>query len=175
MMFTQHIDTNTALRPITLKDAHAFFNIVQSCRAYLNQWVPWATVDTLKDMQFLIQNRISQTNHLGQQFCMLYKYQVVGWIGFTHLNWQEKSIEIEYWIGQSFQGHGTTTKCCAYLTQYAFNFLDINKVIICTAEANTKSQNIPLHLGFLKERILPNADTLHGHLINLVLFSKEKP
>lgn len=158
-------------------DAPAFFAIVQSCRDYLDEWVPWAgAIKSTQEMRKLIRARIGQTDRTdgrGPQFCMLERGIVVGWIGYTHLDRNSSSIEIEYWIGQEFQGRGTVTKCCRYLVDYAFGHLALERVVICTAEENTHSMRIPLKLGFRREKVLEKADRIHGREINLVLFSKD--
>mgnify|MGYP002642007839 CR=1 FL=1 len=123
-------------------------------------------------MRKLIRARTNQIAGRGPQFCMLERGKVVGWIGYTHLEQDNASIEIEYWIGQAFQGRGTVTKCCRYLVDYAFDHLALERVVICTAEENTHSMRIPLKLGFRREKVLEKADRIHGREINLVLFSK---
>lgn len=174
-MFTECIDSITGLRPLTVRDAAAFYEIVQSCRPYVNEWVPWAGgVGSIAEMRQIIQARISQADGRGPQFCMLEQDQVVGWVGYAHLDWEARTLEIEYWIGQAFQGRGTTTKCCRFLTQYAFDHLEVERVYICTAEGNDKSMRIPLRLGFKRETILVGADRIHGRDINLVLFSLDR-
>lgn len=171
-MFTEQVDGTTGLRPITVLDAPAFFHLVESCRDYLNEWVPWAGgVGSVEEMKTLIQSRISQAGPRGPQFCMLGQNQIVGWVGYTSLDWEARSVEIEYWIGHQFQGRGTTTKCCGLLIAYAFEHLGLERVVICTAEQNTRSMRIPVRLGFAREAVLEKADRIHGQEINLVCFA----
>lgn len=171
--FAERIDDETELRPIAVGDAPALFAVVESCRSYLDEWIPWVgAIRSPREMGELIRARILQSDGRGPQFCMLDRGVVVGWIGYTHLDWDASSVEIEYWIGQAFQGRGTVTKCCRYLTDYAFDQLALERVIICTAEENTYSMRIPLKLGFRREKVLEKADRIHGREINLVLFSK---
>jgi ribosomal-protein-serine acetyltransferase len=86
------------------------------------------------------------------------------------LDWDNRSTEIGYWLGASFQSKGLVTKSCRALIDYAFNELNLNRIEIRCGVENKKSRKIPEKLGFREEGIIRQAEWLHNHFIDLVIY-----
>jgi len=77
----------------------------------------------------------------------------VGSIGFTILDFDEqrKKAELGYFIHEKYWGIGYTSEAVKAVIQYAFDTLDLHKLVTgCNAE-NLNSEKIMLKHGFQKE------------------------
>jgi ribosomal-protein-serine acetyltransferase len=102
--------------------------------------------------------------------CIWYRGEIAGQIGYNYFDWNDRRTEIGYWLGASFQGKGLITKSCRVLINYAFNELNLNRVEIRCGVENKKSRKIPENLGFREEGIVRQAEWLHDHFIDLVIY-----
>jgi ribosomal-protein-serine acetyltransferase len=85
------------------------------------------------------------------QLGIWYQNRLVGCIGYPHLDWANRKVEIGYWIDASMQGKGLGTRVCRALVTYAFDQYRLNKVEILCATGNTRSRAIPERPGFIQE------------------------
>jgi ribosomal-protein-serine acetyltransferase len=83
-------------------------------------------------------------------------------IGTHKLDLLNRSGEVGYWLGKSFQGKGIMTAACRAVVTHLLNNLDLNRVTIHCAKANDKSSAIPRRLGFAEEGLAREAHLLHG-------------
>ena len=78
---------------------------------------------------------------------------------------------IGYWLGEEFQGQGTMTRRCALLTDHALAVWELNRVEIRAASENRRSRAIPERLDFREEGILPEAESVGGRLLDMIIYS----
>jgi ribosomal-protein-serine acetyltransferase len=81
---------------------------------------------------------------------------------------------VGYWIGEQFQNRGIITRSCRALIQHAFDELEINRMEICAAVGNNRSQAIPIRLGFAREGIRVHGERLYDRYVDLVVFGLTK-
>ncbi len=89
---------------------------------------------------------------------------------YNYLDWNNRKTEIGFWLGESFQGKGLVTKSCGVMIDYAFNELKLNRVEMRCGVENTKSRKIPAKLGFREEGIIRQAERLHDHFVDFVIY-----
>lgn len=166
------IDDQTELRALILEDAAPLFALVERNRAYLRAWLPWLDMTrTLEDEEAFIRGLQAHYPENGAITCGIwYKGEIAGTIGYHSMDWLNQKVEIGYWLGESFQGHGLITKSCHALVNYAFKNLHLNKVEIRCALDNTRSRAVPERLGFRQEGISRHAEWLYDHFVDLVLY-----
>ena len=156
------VDKAIALKLLQPKDACRLFDLVHKNRHYLRQWLPW--VDAVKqprDPTALIHSanqrwQAKEALTLG----IWYHQQLVGVIGFHAFDWEHSTSTIGYWLDESQQGQGIVTKACQALINVAFQQLGLTSLAIHCATENYKSQAIPLRLGFVWHKTIPNKEWL---------------
>jgi ribosomal-protein-serine acetyltransferase len=108
--------------------------------------------------------------NLGFQCGIWFRGEFSGIIGYHGFDWMNRSVEIGYWLGEKFQGHGIMTKSCRTLVDYAFFEYNLNRVQIRCAIGNKKSIAIIERLGFIKEGCTRQAELLYDHYVDLFVY-----
>jgi ribosomal-protein-serine acetyltransferase len=162
-MFTCKIDEKVSLKLVDLRDRDAIFQLTDSSREYLREWLPWVDFTTKPEdtEQFIKSSLKSFAENKSLTSVILYEGKAVGIAGFNKLDWQNKTAKIGYWLGEGYQGKGIMTKTVKALTSYAIKDLKMNKVEIWAGVENKKSRSIPERLGFVKEGVIRQAEWLN--------------
>ena len=92
-------------------------------------------------------------------------------VGYHPIDWPNRSVEIGYWIAADFQGRGLVTRASHFLVDYAFNQLELNRVVIRCAEGNSRSAVIPKRLGFTQEGVFRQQQAHYNQFVDLIVFS----
>lgn len=171
-MFLHKIDEDLSLKLIDLRDAEGVFELTNSSREYLREWLPWLDFTTkLEDTKAFINNSLKRfPENESLSTVILFKGEIVGIAGYNEINGSNKTAYIGYWLGEGFQGNGIMTKVANALTEYAFAELKLNKVEIRAAVENTKSRSIPERLGFVNEGSIRQAEWLYDHYVDHVVY-----
>lgn len=171
-MFEFVVDDEVKLKLLDLRYAEQLYELTDSCRSYLRQWLPW--VDGTKNIEdtkaFIEMTKKQFASNNGFQAAIFYKGNIAGVTGFHSLNWAHRTTSIGYWLGESCQGNGIMTRSCKAFVDYAFGELNLNRVEIRCAENNFKSRAIPERLGFAKEGMIREAEWLYDHCVDHVVY-----
>ena len=161
------------LRTLTANDAPALFRSVEDNREYLREWLPWLDVslDEEDSAEFIARISDQQRNNMGFQCGMFWNGNFVGMCGYHPIDRSNNSVVIGYWLAESMTGRGIVTRCVEFLTTYAFDNLNINKVCIPVAEGNAASRAVPERLNFVNEGIERAAEFLYCRYVNHVRYS----
>ncbi|MGG4041278.1 GNAT family N-acetyltransferase [Bacillus smithii] len=167
------IDDQTYLKLVEEQDAEPLFNLTDSCRTYLREWLPWvdstkAVEDTISFIE-LSKKKFASKN--GMDAGIWYNGQLAGIIGLHFIDWSNKKTSIGYWLGEPFQGRGLMTKACIAMIHHIFNDLHLNRVEIRCAVLNSKSRAIPERLGFSQEGTIREAEWLYDHFVDHIVYS----
>ncbi|WP_439881806.1 GNAT family N-acetyltransferase [Pontibacter sp. MBLB2868] len=140
------------LREIAVTDAPAIFNLIDSNRTYLREWLPFVDYTlAVSDTESYIKS--AQASYSDLVFVIIYQQKHVGVIGYKGIDLINQKLEIGYWLAERQQGKGIVTRCCKALIRYAFEQMKMNRVQLKVALDNQKSKKIPLRLGFKTEGI----------------------
>jgi ribosomal-protein-serine acetyltransferase len=171
-VFCLSIDDETQLRLLEERYAEEYFALIERNRAYLQEWMPWAAYEgSLEETKaYMKQTLLQFANNEGLETGIWYQNGPVGAIGYPHLDWANRKVEIGYWIDASMQGKGLVSKACRALVTYAFDQYHLNKVEIHCATGNTRSRAIPERLGFTQEGIIRQAERFADHYNDLVIY-----
>jgi ribosomal-protein-serine acetyltransferase len=166
------IDEEIELRLHEEQYAEEYFALIERNRAYLREWMSWAAdAGSLAETKaYMKQTLLQFANKEELQLGIWYQNRLVGCIGYPHLDWANRKVEIGYWIDASMQGKGLVTKVCRALVTYAFDQYHLNKVEILCATGNTRSRAIPERLGFTQEGIIRQGERFHDHYNDLVIY-----
>ena len=147
------VDDDILLKNLEPDNADSLFALIDSNRLYLRRWLPWVdTNTTIENSKLFILSTMEQNKlNLGFQCGIWFRGVLAGIIGFHGIDWMNRNVEIGYWLGEEFQGHGIITKACRILVDYAFSGYKLNRVQIRSAAGNKKSIAIIERLGFIKE------------------------
>ncbi|MEC1376627.1 GNAT family protein [Heyndrickxia oleronia] len=171
-MFIHKINDDLALKLIELKDSNRVFELTDTSRNYLREWLPWLDTTTkLEDtIGFINMCLKGFSENRSINTVILFKGNIVGVAGFNNINWSNKTAQIGYWLGEEYQGFGIMTRVAEALTEYAFKELALNKVEIRVAVGNKKSRSIPERLGFIDEGCIRQAEWLYDHYVDHVVY-----
>jgi len=171
-MFEFVVDDAVVLRLLEPRDAEQLFELTDSSRSYLREWLPW--VDGTKNAEdtksFIEMTKKQFASNNGFQAGIWYKGNLAGVIGFHGMNGANRSTSIGYWLGERYQGSGVMTKSCKALIEYAFRELKLNRVEIRCAEKNLRSRAIPERLGFINEGMIRETEWLYDHFVDHVVY-----
>lgn len=167
------IDNDLAIELITTSHLDEFTAVVNENRAYLREWL--IGLDQLKndsDFRKFIELAV-ELNHKGQDYyCVILEHgKIIGRIGLYKIDRENQSASIVYWVAESSQGRGITTRACQAMMDYAFDELALNRVEIRCAAENARSSAIPKRLGFQREGIVRQGELLNGVYIDLYQYS----
>ncbi|MFD2247067.1 GNAT family N-acetyltransferase [Pontibacter ruber] len=166
------IAPNLYLRQAGIADAPAVFNLINTHRNYLRQWLPFIDQSqSVKDTEHFLRSVTAPGNRSDLVFAILYEEEVVGIIGYKQIDYVNQKLEIGYWLGEPYQGKGIMLRSCAALVRHAFNSMNMNRVQINVGVGNEKSSNIPKKLGFVFEGIERDGELLHGRFHDLENYS----
>lgn len=171
-MFKIVVDKDTELRLLDAAHAGHLFELTDSCRPYLREWLPWLDGTTrIADTESFIEiTRKQFASNNGFQAGIWYKGNIAGVIGFHGISWANKSTDIGYWLGEKYRGHGIMTESCRALVNHAFREMKLNRVEIRCAEQNYRSRAIPERLGFQIEGTIRDAEWLYDHYVDHVVY-----
>ena len=172
-MFSYKIDDETELRLLEPRHAEELDALITQNYAHIKEWAAWLkdTESPIEKTREAIKRNLMQfAENKGFNIFIWYKGKMVGKVGYNYLDWDNRNTEMGYWLGASFQGKGLVTKSCRALIDYAFNELDLNRIEIRCGVENKRSRKIPEKLGFTEEGIIRQAEWLHDHFIDLVIY-----
>jgi ribosomal-protein-serine acetyltransferase len=166
------IEDDLYLKSLELREAEDLLLLVDANRLYLREWLPWLDMTrNIDEMIVFVESTLRQLSaNQGFQTAIWHQGQIVGIIGYHHLEWANRSTCIGYWLDERFQGRGIMTKACRALVGYAFSEWKLNRIEIRCAEGNLKSRGIPERLGFRAEGLHREAEWLYDHYVDHVVY-----
>ncbi|MFC7688019.1 GNAT family N-acetyltransferase [Ureibacillus sp. GCM10028918] len=171
-MFMYPVDEEINLRLVTERDAEEIFQMIDSSRTHLREWLGWLDYSTkVQDTLVNIKNNLIQfLSNEGLDTAIVFKGKIVGKIGFNKINKANKTAYVGYMLDEAFQGKGIMTRATKAIVKIAFEEYGLNKVEIHVATENIKSRNIPKRLGFKEEGTIRSAEWLYDHYVDHVVY-----
>ena len=146
------VDDDVFLRLHEERHAEEVFRLSDANREHLRPWMPWIdatkSADDTRAYLQTVQQNFTQGSEYG--FAILEHGRVVGSMGIR-LVADASEGEIGYWISENAQGRGIVTRATAALVRFAFDDLELNRVVILCAVENQRSRAVPERLGFSVE------------------------
>jgi ribosomal-protein-serine acetyltransferase len=172
-VFSHRLTQDTKLRLLEERHAEELTNLTDRNREHLRAWLPWVDASrTLEDRKNFIRDALKQfAQNKGFTAGIWYEGSLAGVIGYFPIDWENRSTELGYWLGEEYQGKGLVTAACRALVDHAFGELGLNRVVISCATENEKSCAIPERLGFRREGIHRQAEWLYDHFVDHVTYA----
>jgi 5-(carboxyamino)imidazole ribonucleotide synthase len=147
-------DAGVVLRRHVASDVDALQAVIESSRAHLRPFMPWADQDRDGTTQFVA--KVAEGWLSGDDYSYLVTdagsegngERIVGGCGL-HRRGESETIEIGYWLRPDAVGRGVMTTVARSLTEVAFALDGISRVVIRCDAANERSAAIPKRLGFV--------------------------
>lgn len=161
------IDKSLILQQLQPSDADRIFELTENNRTYLEEFLPWPKhTKSVEDSLAHIHKTMKERED-GETLAYGIKYEgsIVGHISVMHLN---KRPEIGYWIAAEYSGKGVTTRAVEALTNYAFQALGVNKIIIRANPKNIASNKVAEKAGY----VLAGEEVEDGETLNV--WNKER-
>jgi len=160
------IDKHLHLRQMQREDVNDLFTLVDNNREYLSKWLPWvdATKKPTDTASFVSSTLEARQNGSAYEYGIILDGEVVGHISLMHVT-DEHTPEIGYWISSKASGKGITTRAAQVISDFGFDVLHLEKIII-KAEPNNKASNkIAEKLGYNIETT--EIDERIGRVVNI--------
>ncbi len=162
------------VRPHQLDDFDELWEAIQESRDELRPWLPFAdqTQEHLRDWLARTVAKWYTRETMGMGIVAQESGRLVGNLGLMVRSWDIGSFEIGYWLRTSAVGHGYMTEAVRLVTDFAFDHLNANRVMIrCDAE-NARSAAVPTRLGFtLEGRMRRDSAAPDGNIRDTLVFS----
>ena len=171
-MFTFSLDADVCLRLLEDDDASELYELIVANRDLLARWMPWAAEQTPEETAaFIHSSRQQWAENNGFQAGIIERGAIAGVIGFSRLDWANRSASLGYWLAEASHGRGIVTNATHALIDHAFSAWQLNRLEIRAGTENVSSQRIPERLGFTKEGIMREAERIGDRYIDHVLYS----
>ena len=133
------------LRLLEHHHAEELFALIDRNRTFLRQWLPeWDVQKSLDDCKALIKSSLEQlAANAGFTLGIWSEGRLAGIIGAGRLDWENRSTNLGYWLGESYQGKGLVTGACRVVIDYLFSELKLKRIEVRCATDNPKSCAFP--------------------------------
>ena len=170
-----HVDDELELRLVHTGDAAPLFALVDGNRLHLREWLPWvdATRGEADTARFVASSQQLFAEGKEAVAAIWHRGTLVGVIGLHAIDPAARPF-IGYWIAQDAQGKGIVTRAVRAMLDYAFSDRGLERVEIRCAAGNTRSQAVPLRLGFAREETIKNAERLHDRYEDAIVFVMQR-
>jgi ribosomal-protein-serine acetyltransferase len=157
------VDDEIFLRLREARYADDMFRVVQANRARLGQWFWWVDVTrTSQDVRRHITETLrAMAEGKEYAFDLLHRGELVGSVGLR-VDSAISEAEFGYWISSAAEGRGIVTRAARTLLRFAFEELEMNRILIKCAADNARSQAVARRLGFREEGTLRERDVVPG-------------
>jgi ribosomal-protein-serine acetyltransferase len=161
------------LRQLTPDDAQQMFALVAANREFLRRYLSWVdtTLSESDTLNFITSAARESQEGITRPFGIWFQERLIGHVSLMNIV-EAHQAEIGYWLSQSEGGKGIMTLAIHALCDYAFNTLQLERLLIRARVGNDPSASIARRLGFVSEGI-ERAGERHGNsLFDIERFSR---
>lgn len=175
-MFLSRINEQAELRLLEERHAPELCALTRRNWDYFRQWMPnFSDNYTVKESRdFILQGLERFIANQEIPAGIWDGGELVGVVSLKSINMANRNANIGYYIAASHQGRGLVTSACRILLDYAFEDLQLNRVVILCASGNARSRAIPERLGFTEEGTLRQVQWLYNRYVDLVVYAMLK-
>jgi ribosomal-protein-serine acetyltransferase len=169
---TLRISESCLLRPLDEADATELHSLIEAERERLARWLRWAANQAFEDtVTFIRETKAQAARNDGFQAAVVIGERIAGMIGFTGVDWENRSTAIGFWLAAQHEGKGVMTEAARALVDQALVAWKLNRVEIRAAAENRRSRAMPERMGFREEGTLRGAERVGGRYLDSVVYS----
>ncbi len=149
-LFDELVGERVIVRAHRLEDFDEIWEAIQESRDQLRPWLPFAdqTQEELRDWLARTVAKWITREMLGMAIIERESGRLAGDIGLMIRSWEIGSFEIGYWLRASAEGNGYMSEAARLVTDFAFDHLDANRVMIRCAAYTARRAAVPRRRGF---------------------------
>lgn len=157
-------------------DAQEMWTSVESCRGYLEPWLPW--VPSVSSTGAAHQYIESSTGDWDASRALRFavrdrqRRRFVGVVSLEGLSHQNLAGDLGYWLRSDAGGAGLMTEAAGAVVVWAFRQLLAHRVRVAASTENHRSLGVIRRLGFHFEGISRQAEYVHGRWLDHAVFSR---
>jgi ribosomal-protein-serine acetyltransferase len=172
-VFLSDLGDGARLRLLEHRHAANVYVLVDANRDHLRRWLPWVDgTRSMDDSREFIRSSLEQfARGDGFNAGIWQDHQLAGLIGLFGVHAESRKAEIGYWLGQEYTGRGLMTRACAAVLDYAFDELNLHRVVIRCAVENETSCAVARRLGFVFEGVTREDGWLYDRFVSHNVFS----
>jgi len=176
-LFIHQINDSLALKFPSINDAADLYELVDTDRRILSQWLPWTEqMMSVQDETAFLDYGIKQMAERKFWFTLIMvDGEVAGMIDVHSIDEEYHRGEIGYWLSSRFQGQGAVTESLAAVEEIAFDELGIHRLELLAMATNTKSRAVAERRFFHQDAVLTDYLVNNGEYVDAVLYSKIAP
>lgn len=167
------ISNGLCLRLLEVSDAQSIYEMYLSEAEHFNAWLPLQINGDFEPptAEILVEKQLEKyVESSAIPLVIDLSGRIIGEVDLHHIDWRNSSAELGYSISKRFQGQGLAARSVMFLTGYAFERLELNRLQIRCAVDNSRSVQLAENMGFLKEGILKEAEFLNGRFLDHYVF-----
>lgn len=148
------------------------FQLIESQREYLKDWMPWANKsNSLPEIKAILKENI-RTNLSGQKLTIYIfsETELIGSVALTHIDKEHFKAEIGYWLHREYQGKGIMTQCLQGLMDYVYRTSDTNRLYMQIPSDNRASIRLAERLNFQHEGTLRADAFINGKMNDMKIY-----
>ena len=172
-----HVENGLDLQLVGEDDARELFDVVDSNREYLREWLPWLdATNSVEDEKAFISNSLEEyQKREGVFYTIRLEGRIIGTISLNWIDWGNKAAGVGYWLSKNRTGNGYVTKSCIRLMEHCFDDLCLHRFVLEAAVDNIPSCEIAERLGMRLEGITKDREWLYDHYVDAKLYAITKP
>ena len=172
-----HVENGLDLQLVGEDDAGELFDVVDSNREYLREWLPWLdATNSFEDEKAFISNSLEEyQKREGVFYTIRLEGRIIGTISLNWIDWGNKATGVGYWLSKNQTGNGYVTKSCIRLMEHCFDDLSLHRFVLEAAVDNIPSCEIAERIGMRLEGITKDREWLYDHYVDAKLFAITKP
>ena len=172
-----HVENGLDLQLVGEDDAGELFDVVDSNREYLREWLPWLdATNSFEDEKAFISNSLEEyQKREGVFYTIRLEGRIIGTISLNWIDWGNKAAGVGYWLSKNQTGNGYVTKSCIRLMEHCFDDLSLHRFVLEAAVDNIPSCEIAERIGMRLEGITKDREWLYDHYVDAKLFAITKP
>lgn len=150
LLFTRRL----TLRNLTLADAPRLF--VLRSNTEVMRYIPKPRAQSEAEMTEVIkgmQEEMEAGRSHGWAITLAGTHELIGMIGFVHLNRESATAEIRYMLLPEYSGKGIMREALQCAIDYGFNVLNLRRISAVTHAENHAAQYVLLRCGFTREGV----------------------
>jgi ribosomal-protein-serine acetyltransferase len=164
------------LLPLELSDALDLWRSVESCRAYLEPWLPWVPFQTAPEAsQHYAELSVNDWDQgRAVRFAVREKpsRRFLGVVSVENLHHLNLSGELGYWLRKDATGRGLMTEAAGSVVRWSFQALGAHRLRVAAATDNHASLGVIGRLGFRFEGIAREAELVAGRWLDHAIFAR---
>lgn len=155
--FPEVLETDRLILEVPTKEsAVKAYNLIDSCRDYLSEFLDWVNSDYTLDISVNSFVRNAEAFKRGNFFCYFIKTKtsddIIGYISLTIK--QNGVVSAGFWLGDKYQKQGYLQESLQKLIGFSFKETIIERINIQTDIDNYKSQKVAEKAGFVFDGLI---------------------